>query len=137
MHFLRAMRSFISFFPYINFSCWGCLFFGQSSKLFFFFFFPLITSGVKTDASTWLLSSDCFGHTRRPRTAWKTSHKADKFSRAIQCTGCENRVMKLRKPIFACHKFARKPPQNALMRVTLGHFQTVRLQDNSGQTESV
>ena len=44
--------------------------------------------------------------------------------------------MKLPKPIFDRHNFACKPPQNACMHTTLGHFQTVRLRTNSGQTES-
>ena len=70
----------------------------------------------------------CFKHTHRP-----TSHKANELFHATQCAACEDRVMKLRKPIFACHNLA---PWNACMRVTLDHIEKVRIQANSGQTES-
>ena len=43
-----------------------------------------------------------FVHTRRPRTMWRISHKA-KVSHATLYVACENHVMKLLKPIFACH----------------------------------
>ena len=73
----------------------------------------------------------------RPRTAWGTSHTANGFPRATQCAACKNRVTKLRKSVFACHNFTKhKPPRNARMRATLGHFQTLHLRANSGQTES-
>ena len=97
--------------------------------------FQQIASCINTDASTWLLPLDLF-HAYRPRNAWQTSHKANEFSRATLCTAYEDRDMKLPKPVFTCHNLACKPPQTTCMRATLGHFYTVRLQANSGQTES-
>ena len=79
----------------------------------------------------------CFIHPHRPKTAWQRSHKANKFSCATLYAACENHATKLHKPIFSCHNLACKPPQNACMRTTLGHFQTARLQINSGQTELI
>ena len=74
----------------------------------------------------------------RPRTTRRTSHKANEFSCAVLRAACENRITKLRKPIFACHTLACTPPRNARMCATLGHIQTVRLRlrVNSEQTES-
>ena len=89
--------------------------------------FPLCT-----DASTWLLPSDLF----RTYSRGEFLTKQTSVSRATLCAACENRVTNLHKPIFACHNLACKPPQNAPMRATLGHFQTARLWANSGQTES-
>ena len=43
---------------------------------------------------------------------------------------------KLHKPILACHNLICKPPQNAHVCETLGYFQTVHLQANSGQSDS-
>ena len=42
----------------------------------------------------------CFVHTRRPRTAWRTSHKPNELSRATLCATCENRVAQFHKPFF-------------------------------------
>ena len=67
--------------------------------------------------------------------AWRTSHKANEF--ATLCATCENRVTKLHKPIFPATSSLASlhDPRNARRRTTLGHFQTVSLRANSGQTE--
>ena len=99
-------------FPFINFSCQGSFFFGQSSKC---------------------LSADCLRCEHTYLQTWRTSHKANKFSRVSPCMSCQNCVMKLRKPIFTCHYPLCKPPQKAHMHATLGHFQMDHLRANSGQ----
>ena len=83
---------------------------------------PLIVSGVFTQTLLHgYFRQTGFVHTSTctPRTAWRPPHKADEFSPATLCSACENRVTKLRKPIFACRNLACKPPQNARVRATL------------------
>ena len=78
----------------------------------------------------------CFVQTHRPRTEWRTSHKAKlHFFKQPSARLARNAFMKLHKPSFACHNLPCKPPWNALVHVTTGHFQMIHLQANSGQTE--
>ena len=133
IHFLQAMRSSNSFFPFFSISLAMVAFSLVSLQNVF----RLIASGV----NKWLLHGYfrriCFVHTRRPRTAWRTSHKANEFSRATLSATCENHVTKLHKPIiFACHNLACKRPPSARTCATLGYFQTVCLRASSRQTES-
>ena len=55
--------------------------------------FPLIASGVNTDASTWLLPSDLFR--TYLQTAWWTSHKVRKFSPATLCAAFQSGIVEL------------------------------------------
>ena len=87
--------------------------------------FQPIASGVNTDASTWLLSSGLFC------TYSQTWDRVVNFSQSNPMRGLREARTKLRKPSFACHNLAYKPPRNARTRATLGHFQTVRLRTNS------
>ena len=105
--FLRNRNRYIFFqpcevpaiFPLINLSFEGSLFFGQSSK-------PLSSDRLRCEHRRselhGYLRRTSFVHTRRPWTAWPTSHKANEFSRAALCTACENRVTKIR--VWARHQ---------------------------------
>ena len=68
-------------FPLINSSCVASFFFGQSSKL-------LSANRLRCDHRCLQLHGyfhrTCFVHTHRPRTAWRTSRKANKFSCTMQ-----------------------------------------------------
>ena len=94
--------------------------------------FRLIASGVKTDASTWSLLSNLF------RTYWPTLDRAANFLQSKRVFS-RNPKRDLRESRYkssqACRNLACKPPRNARTRTTLGHFQTVHLRANSGQTD--
>ena len=110
-------------FPFIKFCCEGNFFCGQSLK-------RLSADRLRCEHRRFYMVTSVklvlYMYTRRPRTAWRT-HKENKFSCAILWAACQNRVMKFRTHIFVCHNLTCKPPQNAHMHKTLGHFQTVSL----------
>ena len=129
IHFFQPCEA-STVFACFNFSCEVNFFFRQSLK-------RLSADRLRCEhnASTWLLPSDLF-RTYSQTLDCVANFSQNKFSRATFCATCENRVTKLRKPIFACHNLAYKPPRNTRTRATQGDFQTLRLQANSGQTES-
>ena len=129
----KFKQFFMFFFLFLiyNFSCEGSFSFGQSSK-------HLSADHLRCDHRRFNMATSVglvsyILEALGPRGELLT---ANEFSRATLCATCENRDTKLHKLIFACHNLACKPPQNASTRTTLGHFQTVRLRANSGQTES-
>ena len=68
--------------------------------------FQLMASGANTNASTTLLLLDLFcTYTHRPRTAWKTCHKANKFSCETLCTSCNNLVYETLQVQFCLPQF--------------------------------
>ena len=126
MHFLQAMRSSNSFTLY-QFLMRVAFSLVNLSNVF-----QLTTSGVNTDASTWLLPSDLL------HTYSQTLDRMANFSQSKQVFSCnpmrglwESRY-KTSQVYFTC-LLASKPPRNACMPATLGHFQTMHLQANLGK----
>ena len=94
-------------FLFINFSCKGSFFFGQSLK-------HLSADCPRCEHRCFYTATSnqtCSVLTRTPRMPWRTSHRAKEFSRSTLCAACKNRDTKLRTPIFTCHNLTCKPQQ--------------------------
>ena len=117
--FCSSHAKFQQFFPLINFSCKGSLFFGHSLK-------HLPAYCLRCEHKRFYMVSSIglvlYIHTR---PHGKLLTKQTSF--LVQPYARQNCVINLHKTIFACPNLACKPPCKAHTRTTLGHFQTVPL----------
>ena len=122
---------FHQFFPLINFSC-------EDS----FFLWSLFETSFSWSPQVWTqtllhgyIRGTYFVSTRRPTTAWWTFPKTKEYScnpqRGFLESRCETAQAYFRLPQSSLQTSAKRT-----MWATLGHFQTVRLRVNWGQTES-
>ena len=95
-----------------------------------------LTTGVTTVASTWFIPSDLF------RSYSQTYDRVANFSQNKRVFSCnpmrdlrESRY-KTAQAYFCLPESRLQASRNSRTRTTLGHFQTVRLRANSGETGS-